>query len=83
MSFDSFSLQGNFINNKCDSDIDFYHNNVSNAEANYFLMTEVKSSLNAFDPNNLSVPHLNIRSMKKNVSVSFSAICLSEIWCES
>ena len=46
-------------------------------------MTEVKSSLNAFDPNNLSVPHLNIRSVKKNVSVSFSAICLSEIWCES
>ena len=50
-------------------------------------MTEVKSSLNGFVPNAFSVLHLNIRSMKKNlenfreilknVSVSFSAICLS------
>ena len=56
-------------------------------------MTEVKSSLASFDPNAFSVLHLNIGSMKKNfknfkeflknVSVSFSAICLSETWCES
>ena len=56
-------------------------------------MTEVKRSLANFDPNAFSVLHLNIRSMKKNfenfkeflknVSVSFSAICLFETLCES
>ena len=55
-------------------------------------MTEVKSSLTSFDPNAFSVLHFNIRSMKKNfenvqeylknLSASFSAICLSETWCE-
>ena len=92
-TFDPFTLQGNFINNECDPDVNFYQNNVSNVEANYFLMTEVKSSLASFNPNAFSVLHLNIRSMNKNfenfkeflnnLSVSFSAICLSETWCES
>ena len=66
LSFDPFSLQENFMNNECDPDVNFYQNNVSNVEANYFLMTEVKSSLASFDPNAFSVLHLNIRSMKKN-----------------
>ena len=93
LSFDLFSLQENLMNNECDPDVNFYQNNVSNVEANYFLMTEVKSSLASFVPNPFSVLHLNIRSMKKNfeifkeflknVSVSFSAIFLSETWCES
>ena len=93
LSFYPFSLQENFMNNECDPDVNFYQNNVSNVEANYFLMTEVKSSLASFDPNAFSVLHLNIRSMKKNfenfkeffknLSVGFSAICLSETWCES
>ena len=93
ISFYPCSLQENFINNVCDPDVNFYQNNVSNVEANYFLMTEVKSSLASFDPNAFSVLHLNIRSMKKkfenfkeflkNLSASFSAICLSETWCES
>ena len=84
LSFDPFSLQENFMNNKCDPDFNFYQNNVSNVEANYFLMTEVKSSLASFDPNAFSVLHLNIRNMKKNfenfkeflknLSVSFSAV---------
>ena len=79
--------------NEPDPDANFYQNNVSNVEANYFLKTEVKSSLTSFDPNAFAVLHLNIRSMKKNLanfkeflknlSVSFSAICLSETWCES
>ena len=53
----------------------------------------MKSSLASFDPNAFSVFHFNIRSMKKNfenfkeflknLSVSFSAIYLSETWCES
>ena len=93
LSFDPFSLQENFMNSECDPDINFYQNNVSNVEANNFLMTEVKSSLVSFDPNACLVLHLNIRSMKenlenfkeflKNLSVSFSAICLFETWCES
>ena len=93
LSFDPFSLQENFMNNECDPDVNFYQNNVSNVKANYFLMTEVKSSLASFDPNAFSVLHLSIRSMTKNfenfkeflknLSFSFSAICLSETWCES
>ena len=85
-------LQESFLNKESDSDVNFYQNNLSN-EANYFLMTEVKSSLTGFDPNTFSVLHLNIRSMKKNfenfkeflknLSVSFSAICLFETWCKS
>ena len=85
-------LQESFLNNESDSDVNFYQSNLSN-EANYFLMTEVKSSLTGFDPNTFSVLHLNIRSMKKNfenfkeflknLSVSFSAICLFETWCKS
>ena len=81
------------MNNECDPDVNFYQNNVSNVEVNYFVMTEVKSYLASFDPNAFSVLHLNIRSMKKNfknykeflknLSVSSSAICLSETWCES
>ena len=72
---------------ECGPDVNFYQNNVSNAEANYFLITEVKSSFAIFDPNAFSVLHLNIKIMKKNfenfkeflknVSVSFSPIRLS------
>ena len=93
LSFDPFSLQEDFMNNECDPDVNFYQNNVSNVEGNYSLMTEVKSYLVNFNPNAFSVLHLNIRSMKKNfenfkeflknLSVRFSAICLSETWCES
>ena len=80
------------MNNKSDSDVNFYQNNVSHIEANYLLMTEVKSCLTSFDPSACSVLHLN-RNMKKNfenckeflknLSVSFTAIFLSETWCES
>ena len=93
LSFDPFFLQENFMDNESNPDVNFYQNNFSNVEANYFLMTEVKSSLKDFDPNSFSELHLNIRSMKKNfknfkeflknLSVSFGAICLSETWCES
>ena len=93
LSFNPFCLQENFMNNECDPDVNFYQNNVSNVEANYFLITEVKSSLANFGPNDFSVLHLNIRNMKKNfenfkeffksLNVSFSAICLSKTWCES
>ena len=86
------------MNNESNPDVNFYQileilNNVSNVEANYFSMTEVKGSLKVLDANAFSVLHLNIRSMKKNfenfkeflknVSVSFSTICLSETWSES
>ena len=67
LSFDPFYLRENFMNNECDPDVNFYQNNVSNVETNYFLMTEVKSSLASFDPNAFSVLHLNIRTMKKNL----------------
>ena len=49
LSFHPFSLQENFIINECDPDVNFYQNNVSNVKANYFLMTEVESSLASFD----------------------------------
>ena len=87
------SIRFPYKKNEHDPDVNFYQNNISNVEANYFLMTEVKSSLKVLDANAFSVLHLNIRSMKKNfenfkeflknVSVSFSTICLSETWSES
>ena len=67
LSFDPFSLQENFMNKECYPDVNFYQNNVSNVEANYFLMTEVKSSLASFDPNAFSVLHLNIRKHEEKL----------------
>ena len=81
------------MKNECDPDVNFYQNNLSNVKANYFLIAEVKSSLTSFDLNAFSDLHLNIRNMNKNfenfkeflknLSVSSSAICLSETWRES
>ena len=75
MFINPFSLQENFINNESDQ------------------MTEFKNSSKVFDPNAFSILHLNITSMKKscrnlkeflkNLSVRFSATCLSETWCQS
>ena len=86
LGFDPFFLQENVINIESNPDVNFYQNNVSNVEAIYFLMTEVKISFKSFDPNAFSFLHLNLRSMKKsfenfkeflkNLSVNFSAICL-------
>ena len=56
------------------ADVNLYENNVSQVEANYFLMNEVKSSFTNFDPNAFSVLHLNIRSMKKK---AFSVLHLN------
>ena len=36
LSFDSFSLQENFMNEESDPDVNFYQNNVLNVGANYF-----------------------------------------------
>ena len=87
------SIRFPYKKNEYDPDVNFYQNNVSNVEANYFLMTEVKSSLKGFGPNVFSLLQFNIRNMKKNfenfkellkyLSPSFSAICLSETWCET
>ena len=54
------------MNNISDPDFNFYQDNVTNVRANHFLMTEVKSSLAGFDPNDFSVFHLNITNMKEN-----------------
>ena len=51
------------MNSESDLHVNVYQNNVSNVEANYFLMTEVKSSLKPFDTNVFSVLNLNITSM--------------------
>lgn len=83
--------KAHFMNNKSDPELNFYQN-VSNVEANYFLMTEVKSCLTSLDPSAFSVLCLNIRSMKKkiknfkrflkNFSVSFTAVFPFETWLE-
>ena len=54
------------MNNESNPDVDFYQNNFSNVEANYFFNTQIKSSYKGFDPNAFLVLHLNIRSMKKD-----------------
>ena len=50
------------MNSESDLHVNVYQNNVSNVEANYFLMTEVKSSVKGFDPNAFSVLYLMAHS---------------------
>ena len=56
-------------------------------------MNETKTFVSNIDSESFTVLHLNIRSMKKNfesfqeffkdLKFNFSAICISETWCES
>ena len=57
------------MDNESYPDVSFCQNNVSNIEVNYFLMTEVESSLTSFDQNAFSILHLNNRNIKNHFEI--------------
>ena len=90
-SFESQS--SDFKDNDQDPDVNFYQTQISSLDTSCYIPNEVKEKLENFQQKSFSVLHLNIRSMSKNfesfrefldsLCFTFSAICLSETWCQS
>ena len=91
-SFNPFSINKDFKDNDQDADVNFYQTQISSLDTSYYIPNEVKEKLENFQQKSFSVLHLNIRSMSKNfesfrefldsLCFTFSAICLSETWCQ-
>ena len=91
-SFNPFSINEDFKDNDQDPDVNFYQTQISSLDTSYYIPNEVKEKLENFQQKSFSVLHLNIRSMSKNfesfrefldsLCFTFSAICLSETWCQ-
>ena len=70
-----------------------FSKSISSLDTKYFTVNETKTFVSNIDSESFTVLQLNIRSMKKNferfqeffkdLKFNFSAICLSEICCES
>ena len=70
-----------------------FFGSISSLDTRYFTVNETKTFVSNIDSESFTVLHLNMRSMKKNfesfqefckdIKYNFSAICLSETWCES
>ena len=92
-SFNPFSINEDFKDNDQDPDVNFYQTQISSLDTSCYIPNEVKEKLENFQQKSFSVLHLNIRSMSKNfesfrefldsLCFTFSAICLSETWCQS
>ena len=90
--FDPFSVNEDLKDNNQDPDVNFYQTQISSLDTNYYIPNKVKENLENFQQKSFSFLHLNIRSMSKNFEsfrefldsfcFSFSAICLSETWCQ-
>ena len=94
-SFNPFSVNGDFKDNDQDPDVNFCPTHISSLDTSYYIPNELNENLENFQQKSFSVLHLNIRSMNKNfesfreildslnlLGFSFSAICLSETWCQ-
>ena len=91
-SFNPFSINEDFKDNDQDPDVNFYQTQISSLDTSYYIPNEVKGKLKNFQQKSFSVLHLNIPSMSKNfelfresldlLCLTFSAICLSETWCQ-
>ena len=78
--------------NDQDPNVNFDQTQISSLDTRYYIPNELKENLENFKQKSFSVPHLNIRSRNKNfesfrefldsLCFSFSAICLSEAWCQ-
>ena len=87
-----FSVNEDLKDNDQVPDVNFYQTQISSLDTTYYIPNEVKENLENFQQKSFSALHLNIRSMSKNfepfpeflnsLCFSFSAICLSEIWCQ-
>ena len=92
-SFNPFSVNEDLKDNDQDPNGNFYQTQISSLDTSYYIPNEVKEKLENFQQKSFSVLHLNIRSMSKNfkpfrefldsLCFTFSAICLSETWCQS
>ena len=93
MSFNPFTInEHSTINQELDPDTNFFES-ISSLDTKYFTVNQTKTFVSNTDSESITVLHLNIRSMKKNFEIfqeffkdlkfNFSAICLSETWCES
>ena len=91
-SFNPFSINEDFKDNDQYPGVNFHQTQISSLDASYYIPNEVKEKLENFQQKSFSVLHLNIRSMSKNfesfrefldsLCFTFSAICLSETWCQ-
>ena len=78
------------FDNSSDPDLHFYNTNIQNLNTTYILPKELQKFLGDDKDENISVLHLNIRSINKNfenfkmflsyLNLSFSIICFSETW---
>ena len=93
MSFKPFTVnEHSTINPELDPDTNFFEN-ISFLDTKYSAVNETKTFVSNIDSESFTVLHLNIRSIKKNfesfqkffkdLKFNFSAVCLSETWCES
>ena len=80
------------LDNSCDPDLHFFNTNIQNLDTPYILTEEFQNFLDDDISENLSILHLNIRSIKKSfetlkkisstVNYNFSIICFSETWLD-
>ena len=93
LSFNRFAVnEQSTLNPELDPDTNFFES-IPSLDTKYFTVNETKTYVSNIDSESFTVLHLNIRSMKKNFEIfqeffkdlkfNFSAICLSETWCES
>ena len=87
LKYDPLENSGNTLfDNSGDPDLQFYNTNKRNLNTPYILPEELQNFLGDDKNENVSVLHLNIRSIDKNfenlsnLSFSFSITCFSEAW---
>ena len=91
LKYDPLENFGNFLfDNSSDPDLHFYNTNIQNLNTPYILPEELQKFLGDDKDENVSVLHLNIRSINKNFdkfkmflsdqNFSFSIIHFSETW---
>ena len=89
LKYDPSENSGNTLfDNSNDPDLQFYDNNIQNLNTPYVLPEKLQNFLGDDDGENVSILHLNIRSINKNyenfkmflsnLNFSFSIICFSK-----
>ena len=93
LKFNPFDSTAEILNDDSfDPDVNFFNNNIENLDTPYISHEKIKDLNVNTSANTLSVLHLNIRSMKKNLesfklflpnfNFDFSIICFSETWLD-
>ena len=93
MSFNPFTVnEHSTVNPEFDPDTNYFES-ISSLNTKYFAVNQTETFVSNIDSESFTVLHFNIRSIKKNFEIfqeffkdlnfNFSAICLSDTWCES